>query len=72
MQIANLSLLILEGFTAAVSSASSARQVVAFFFCLVPGGYVVSKPVVPPRIRKTSLGAATFRQSQRSEVSTPV
>jgi hypothetical protein len=53
MQIADPSFLTWEGFTAADSSASIARQVFAFFFCLVPGGDVVSKLVVPP-IRKTS------------------
>jgi hypothetical protein len=45
---------------------------VTFYFNLMLGGHVVSKPVISPRIRKTSSGATTSPQSQRCAVSTCV
>jgi hypothetical protein len=45
----------LEASRQLLDGAAFAPQVVAFFFCLVPGGDVVSKPVIPPK-QKNRLG----------------
>jgi hypothetical protein len=69
-QIASLSLSFRRSSRQLLDGAWFAPQVVAFFCCVVLGGYAVSKPVTSLESRKTGPGASTLPQSQRCEVST--
>jgi hypothetical protein len=70
-QKAELSLLLLEGFTAAARRRIFAPQVVVFFFVWCPAT-TWFQAGHSPQIRKTSRALPRFPSSQRSAVSTSV